>query len=480
MTEPDPRRYRFDPPDDGAVLFGLSPGPLLAVLAGLTGSVIGFSTGIAPLAALLPAVLGATVGFGRVRHRTMWEWATLTVAWHRTRLRARHWLARLPSPGRATPTMPACLAGLELHTIPGRFGRDFGAIHDRARGTVTVVVVATGPSFATEPAAVQDQHLHRWGAMLAAFAAPGLPVVHLGWSDRTGPGGLDAHTTWLRHQPSATAGTDQAVADYHQVLDQARPRAAAHTVHLFLTIHTHPESSRPSGSPNTDDVAPLLETLRTAAHNAQCTVSEPLTVHQLSCLVRAGADPFTTPIPGTNEPAPAPEAPGPLATHTHWDCVHTDGAWHRTYWMHTGPALPQPADWLEPLLATPALTRTITVYFQTVPVHRSRRRIERDLVRLDSDATTNTQRGRRTDARHHRATQAVLDREAELVAGYPELTYLVLVTVTAPTRTQLDHDAARIEHVARDAGIDLRVLHARQDLAWAAALPLGLAPRHLQ
>ena len=80
------------------------------------------------------------------------------------------------------------------------------------------------------------------------------------------------------------------------------------------------------------------------------------------------------------------------------------------------------------------------------------------------------------DARHRRATQALLHREEELVAGYPEIAYLGIVTVAAATRELLDDHSEIIEQRARESAMDLRLLEGRQDLAWAASLPAGLAP----
>jgi hypothetical protein len=134
---------------------------------------------------------------------------------------------------------------------------------------------------------------------------------------------------------------------------------------------------------------------------------------------------------------------------------------------------------LEPFLSGAGITRSMTVYFQPVSTHQSRRRIERDLIKLESDAATKDDKGRRVDARHRRATQALLDREDELVAGYPEMGYAGLVTVSAPTLDQLEEHTEVIEQLARENGMDLRVLDARQDLGWAATLPLGLAPSTL-
>ena len=121
----------------------------------------------------------------------------------------------------------------------------------------------------------------------------------------------------------------------------------------------------------------------------------------------------------------------------------------------------------------------MTVVLVPVSTHQSRRRIERDLVKLESDASTKEEKGRRIDARHRRATQALLDREEELVAGYPEMGYAGLVTVSARTLEDLDEHSEIIEQLARENGMDLRVLDSRQDLGWAAVLPLGLAPSTL-
>jgi phenylalanine-4-hydroxylase len=134
---------------------------------------------------------------------------------------------------------------------------------------------------------------------------------------------------------------------------------------------------------------------------------------------------------------------------------------------------------LEPFLSADGVTRTMTVTFVPVSTYQSRRRIERDLVKLESDATTKEERGRRIDARHQRATEALLAREQELVAGFAEMAYMGLVSVAAPSKEELEQHAEIVEQLAHESGMELRVLDGRQDVAWAAALPLGLAPRGL-
>ena len=61
------------------------------------------------------------------------------------------------------------------------------------------------------------------------------------------------------------------------------------------------------------------------------------------------------------------------------------------------------------------------------------------------------------------------------MAGFAEMAYAGLVTVTARSVDDLDEHSEIIEQLARETGMDLRLLDARQDVAWAAALPLGLA-----
>ena len=121
----------------------------------------------------------------------------------------------------------------------------------------------------------------------------------------------------------------------------------------------------------------------------------------------------------------------------------------------------------------------MTVALVPVSTFRSHRRIERDLVKLESDAATKEEKGRRVDARHQRTTEALLEREQEIVAGFAEMAYVGLVSVAATSEDELEEHSEISEQLAHESGMDLRLLDGRQDLAWAATLPLGLAPKNL-
>ena len=67
----------------------------------------------------------------------------------------------------------------------------------------------------------------------------------------------------------------------------------------------------------------------------------------------------------------------------------------------------------------------------------------------------------------------MLEREAELVAGFCELEYAGFVVVSAADLDALDRSCAEYEQVAAQSGLQLRPLDGRHDLGVVCALPLG-------
>src|SRR5439155_27054758 len=169
----------------------------------------------------------------------------------------------------------------------------------------------------------------------------------------------------------------------------------------------------------------------------------------------------------------APWNAGPLSVRGGWRCVAVDNAFHASYWVAEWPRLAVGPAWLEPLLLHPGGPRTLAVVYEPVAPSRSARQVERDATRLASDEEQRARGGFRIGARHRRNREAVAEREAELVAGYAELGFVGLLTVTAPDAESLARSCADWEQAAAAAGIELRRLDGRHDLAFAATLPLG-------
>ena len=486
------RSYRLEPLDSSGIFLGLGAVQCVMLGGGIALGVMSL-TGGAPLPiAAAPVLAAAAVSFTRVRGHPTWEWVPLLVGWLWARLRrGRRWTAPLPlwSTVEGAAPMPPCLDGLDIVAIEWRAAGSLGAVRDRHRRTLTAVVPVSGPQFVVEPRGEQERLLAGWGDLLGQYAVERGVVAHLSWSDLAQPSGMGDHIAWLRSDERGTAN-EAAASSYRELLEVGTTSAINHEAVVTITVARERLSRHRSGRGGADEqlrraLITSVEALLRGLRSADLAASDPLDPSGLQRLIRSRIDPIgARPRPRKGRLVERlalvrASTAGPLALETEWRHLRVDEAFHRTWWVGTWPRLAVPPGWLEPFLSGGGVTRSMTVYFQPVSTHQSRRRIERDLVKLDSDAVTKEEKGRRIDARHRRATQALLDREEELVAGYPEMGYAGLVTVSARTLDDLDEHSEIIEQLARESGMDLRVLDARQDIGWAAALPLGLAPSTL-
>ncbi len=486
------RTYRLEPLDTSGVFLGLGIVQCVLLGGGITLAVLAITAGVPVLLAAVPIVGAALASFGRVGGHAVWEWLPLLAGWAWTRLgRGRRWEAVLPlwAGGDAKAPMPPCLDGIDIVGIEWRPSSDLGAVRDRQRHTLTAVIPVTGPQFVVEPRAEQERLLAGWGDVLGQFAVERGVVTHLAWSDLARPSGMDQHLAWIDGGPRGRAHQD-AVDSYRELVDAGTTTAISHDIVVTITVSRDRLGRHRSGSGNADEhleralvtsAEALLRGLRTAGLAAE----EPLDASGIQRLLRLRIDPVSVRRRASKGrlidrlALVRSSTAGPLVLDTSWSHVRIDSAFHRTWWIGTWPRLAVPPAWLEPFLSGGGLTRTMTVVLVPIPTHQSRRRIERDLVKLESDATTKEEKGRRVDARHRRATQALLDREEELVSGFPEMAYAGLVTVSAPDMDTLEEHGEIVEQLARENGMDLRLLDARQDIAWAAGLPVGLAPSTL-
>ncbi|KAA0235930.1 MAG: hypothetical protein EDR02_01895 [Actinobacteria bacterium] len=486
------RTYRLEPLDASGIFLGLGVVQCALLGGGITIAVAALTAGTPLALAAVPVLAAAMVSFTRVAGHPTWEWVPLLAGWVLARLRrGRRWAALLPlwSSVEAGAPMPPCLDGLDIVGIDWRAGASLGAVRDRRQHTLTAVVPVAGPQFVVEPRAEQERLLAGWGDLLGTYAVERGVVSHLSWSDLAQPSGMADHIGWLdsngRGRPNLAAA-----ASYQELLEVGTATAINHEAVVTITVSRERLSRQRAGRGAATEqlrraLVTSVEALLRGLRSADLTASDPLDATGLQRLVRARIDPIgARPRPNNGRLVERlalvrSSTAGPLAVDVEWRHVRVDGAFHRTWWVGTWPRLAVPPAWLEPFLSGGGVTRSMTVYFQPVSTHQSRRRIERDLVKLESDAVTKEEKGRRIDARHRRATQALLDREEELVAGYPEMGYVGLVTVSARSLDDLDEHSEIIEQLAGENGMDLRVLDARQDIAWVAALPLGLAPSTL-
>jgi hypothetical protein len=490
------RSYRLEPLDASGIFLGLGVAQCTLLGLGLLLGVIVVSAGGPMLAALAPVVAAGVATFARLGGHPLWEWLPLGAGWVRASLgHRRRWDAVLPLwavEAQRPPPLPPCLAGLEIVELPAPAGKSLGAVHDRQRHTLTAVIPVRAGPFVVEAPGEQERLLAGWGDVLGQFTTERGTVAHLCWSAVTRPArGIDDHAAWLAARGDGHGNADPAAAaSYDELLDVAAGSVATHDVVVAVTAaRGGPRRGLRPARPN-DGLGHVLVTavqaLRRSLVSAGLETDHWLDGSGLGRLLRARVAPVP---PGPHRITPGrlaerlglltPAAAGPLVMEMEWRRLRIDALWHRTWWVACWPRLAVPPSWLEPFLSAAGVCHTMTVWFVPTSTHRSRRRIERDLVKLDSDAAVKQEKGRRVDARHRRATQALLDREAELVAGYAETPYLGLVSVAATSAEELDQHAQVVEQLALEAGMELRVLDGRQDVAWAATLPFGLAPATL-
>ncbi len=498
MTEVTPRRYRLHPPDDLGMLFGLGAEQLTVLASALVGGALlsAYTSASAGLAAFL---VGGVLGLARLNGQPLLASLPSAVRWLRGRARgADRWLAPVPlylDADGDQPALPPALAGQALLAVDAAavsggvgFGR-VGVVHDERGDTWAATVRVAGRRFALLEPADQDQLVQWWGTALSAFCAERTAVAAIRWSQWSAPASSRQQQEYLAEHVAADA-VSGARATYEQLLAEAGPLSTTHEVLVTLVIAGNRVTvSRQQGERRRAAVETLLSELGLFARRLEAAgliVSSPLSPADLARCLRVRLDPGCLPVLeqqrrslGERAGLVLPRNAGPLATQTAWTHWRADGTYHRSLFVARWPLLEVPASWLQDLLLHTGATRTITVSYEPVARSASHRRVLREAARLEADAEQRSSRGFRVGARHRRAAAAVDEREEELVAGFGELDYAGVVTVSAADLDELERACAETVQVAASCGVELRPLDGRHDQAVAVGLPLarGLARR---
>jgi hypothetical protein len=492
MSEPS---YHLPPRRSGTAWFGLT-GPQVALIgAGTATVVVGISTAGSPVGILVSVVVAGVCLLAAVvpvAGQPLYQLAPTVLAYQLGRLLGRgRWNQPLPrstATGAAPPPargrrslaraggqvagMPPVLAGLEIVAVerPGwaadrRGLAPCGLVVDRRAGTTTVVLDVRSRAFTLLGSAGQHRQLAGWAKVLAQFGRE-TPVARLGWTLRTVPATLtDDDGGWPPAGGEITLG-------------------AGHELRLWLTIDAR-RLRRGRISP-TDAALAAAVALTDRCRAAGFAVTGPLSPAELAAAVRRHADPAGLPPVAAGGRGLAdraglagvhPALAAPLTIRARWDAVQIDGAWHRTFWVAGWPVLALRPGWLDPLLSDVGATRTLTVLMEPLSAQSSRRRINTEAVSVDTQIQLRDRHAFRVPGHLGEAHEGIDRREAELHAGFGEYAYLGLLDLAAPDLDTLDDaTAALVDHAARTGITDLRPLHGRHDVAWAATLPLGRAP----
>lgn len=497
MTTTTRRTYRFGPLDRGGWILGLAGSQCVAVAAGIVAGGVLLDRGAPAPLVLAPVVAAGAFAFGTVARTPVYELAPAVVRFAMsTALRRNTWLAELPlltgapGDGHRDPPLPPFLAGLSLTDAgavawsPMSSVTGVGVVLDRVNKTASASLRVAGRDFSLLERVDQERLIQLWGDALAGFCAERTAVESVRVTEWAAPAGVAQHERYLAVAGASSAGSD-AHRSYSELLAEAGPVATSHDALVTVTVATRRVRRRAAAASDGSNAAvdALLEELRLLAARlevAGLTVEAPLSAVETAEALRLRCDPAAGASLETRRRSLAALAgavsrynAGPLATDAHWNALRADGSFHRTYWIAEWPRLEVGPNWLEPLLLHAGAVRCFALHYEPVAPSRAFRRIDRDATRLGADEEQRSRSGFRIGARHRRAEEAVMEREAELVAGYAELEFAGFVTVTAPDEGSLWEACSEYEQAAAQAGLEVRPLDGRHDLAFVCTLPLG-------
>ena len=460
------RTYRLPSPDGTGWLLGLGPERVVPVGIGLVVSVLVLGASSSVAVAAVPATVGLALASVRPSGRPLTELIPAAAAFA-VRRHHRRFSAPLVPPPSATTALPhpldrqAFLEGRTSH------GQPVAIAADRHGGTAAATVRLCSPSpFLLAPDAEQERLVAAFGDALGSLHRERSRVLHLRWAS------FAAADTPLPH-----AGSGPAAAAMGEV-SRAVADVSVHDVLLTLVLA---KARREDDDRLVARVVGAVERLSERLQAAGFDIS-PVDSPELASILRRRLDPAASPaarrhrslaeIAGLVTPAHV----GPSGMEEDWDGLRVDGTRHRAYRVQSWPRGAVQAEWMNDLLLTLPPPRSVCVVFEPVRPLASRRAIERDSARLDSDAEQRRRSGFRVGAEHDAARDALARREAEFTAGHTEVFTAGVVILSAGSSDELDEREAEAFSAAAAAGVELAPWSGGHSAGFALSLPVAFTP----
>jgi hypothetical protein len=490
------RFYRLAPIDKTGVMLGLSMVQLVVGGAGLLiGAMLMVTTSFLP--GFLIAVLFAGVGLVRVNGEPLLHQVPVLLAFTKRGRKESVWLAPIPVLGPAVDPKkgPAPLVSQKLHHImPTEYGISseelagpVAMVIDDKAGLFSVSIRIAGRQFGLLEPHEQDWTLSQWGNVLSQFVSERPQITQVQWSEWAAPSGMSEHRDWLETQKALQPVPD-ALKAWDELLGQAGAIATRHEVLLTITTHSSRIRAQKRHTSRRDasieallkETRGLLGRLGGAGLSAVVLTPREHTRSmrlRLDPSVRATLDRREAFL-GTAAGFVSDTNAGPMATKDAWNFFAADNSLHRSFVVAEWPRLDVPGDWMRSLLLWSGVVRSVNVFFTPIPRSKSQRKITAHATKIDADVNHRNEKGMRVGAWHHRAARSVKEREEELVAGYVELGFAGVVTISASSVDELDQASADIVQIAAGVGVELRPLHGRHEEAFIACLPVARGVRH--
>ena len=490
VNEEPVRGYRFGE-RRRAGMFGTIPPSLVGVGATALGAAWCAIAGYVPIpvAAVVMLVCG-WLWFGTLQDRPAHEILPALAMWWWRRLRSRNRWYRpvaLVVDGEQPAALPPVLSGIDLFEFdvdwlsPG-VHVPIGVVRDRQAGALTAVLKVCGDGqFALVDSATQSMRIDEWGSAIGGFAREHSPVARVTFHDWTSPVPIRDTVAQLESRWSDEAD-HPAREGYLQLLRDTSATVVDHEVLVEVTVELS-RLAKPKGE------SALAAGLRTVAeqsrlfaqrlNGAGLRVEAVLSGSDLVTAMRVRSDPSVVEQLATLKrslaAATGVSAPtfGPMHVDDQLGHVAVDGAVHRSWWFASWPRREVAASWLDSLMFESGCTRSLTTVFEPVPPSKSDSDVDRERTQREANMETRRRKGfivRRAD---QKAIGEVESRENELSAGFVEVRYTGLLTLTAATVDQLETQGADLEQAAANVGVELQPLWGRQGDGWVSSLPLG-------
>lgn len=443
-------------------------------VGGMTLIVALFVAGVFGAAVTSPILLGAAVAtFFRWNDRALVEW--LPTVGHFAHRRIHGQTSFRARPGKLRPSGTLALPGdaAPLRVVIEKVSK-VAMIHDPHAHTLTAVGLIKHPAFVLQSPEEQARHVQGWSRTLAHLAATGTGTrvqvleVSLPDSGHGITGWWGQHCAVDRHSWTAQ--------QYEKLMAEIVPSAVTHrtVVALSLDLKAARRHIRQSGRGLQGATAFLRQEMTSfmaSLRSADLVLGAWLGEAELAAVLRTTYEPgFEQQTDASADLAHA----GPMALDEAWDHIRHDNGFSAVLWISEWPRVAAPSFFLHALVFQPGIRKTLSITYEPVPADEALRDIRRARVEYATDSAQKARLGVLADLSDSVEAGDVVDRERALIEGHADVRFTGLLSITAPTREELEAAIAETTRAAIQCGCETRRLYGQQARAFTAgALPLA-------
>jgi len=347
-------------------------------------------------------------------------------------------------------------------------------VHDPHAQTLTATALIRHPAYVLLSADEQARRVHGWSRALAHLASTGtgarVQILEISQPDA----GHGIQGWWESHRTSPS--TSWEACQYEELIRTVVTAAATHRTLAALSLDLRKASPqiRQSGRGLRGAAAFLrqeMASFETSLRAADLKADQWLRETELAATLRTAYEPG---YDAAVHNAPKLVGAGPVAVDEHWDHIRHDTGFSAVLWISEWPRVAAPPSFLHALIFQAGIRKTLSLTLQPVPTEQALRDIRKAKVDYITEAAQKARIGVIADLSDSIEHADVLDRESALIAGHADIRFTGLITVTAPTRPELEAAVAETARAAVQSGCETKRLNGQHARAFtAAALPLA-------